>query len=78
MKNALKKTKRRGAKRQEFPHGWDEARVRRVIEHYENQTEDEAVAEDEAAMKIEGQTMLLVPIELVPEIRRLIARRRGA
>lgn len=33
----------------QFPPGWDEARVREVIEHYEHQSEDEAVAEDEAA-----------------------------
>jgi hypothetical protein len=32
-----------------FPAGWDEERVRRVLEHYENQTDDEALAEDEAA-----------------------------
>lgn len=35
----------------QFPAGWDEARVRSVIDHYENQTEDEAVAEDEAALR---------------------------
>ena len=34
-----------------FPPGWDEERVQRVIKHYEEQTEDEAVAEDEAALK---------------------------
>jgi len=34
-----------------FPPGWDEERVRRLIERYESQTEDEAVAEDEAAMQ---------------------------
>ena len=34
-----------------FPDGWDEERVQRVLEHVENQTEDEAVAEDEAALK---------------------------
>ena len=78
MKSHTKKPKGQKAKRQRFPHGWDEARVRRVIEHYENQTEDEAVAEDEAAIRTEGQTVMLVPIELVPEIRRLIASRRGA
>jgi hypothetical protein len=33
-----------------FPPGWDEARVRKVLAHYEEQTEDEAVAEDEAAL----------------------------
>jgi hypothetical protein len=32
-----------------FPAGWDEARVRRVLEHYESQSDEEAVAEDEAA-----------------------------
>jgi hypothetical protein len=37
-----------------FPPGWDEARVRRVLAHYEQQTEAEAVAEDEAAF--ENQT----------------------
>ena len=34
-----------------FPPGWDEARVRDVLEHYQSQTEDEAVAEDEAAFE---------------------------
>ena len=33
-----------------FPPGWDEERVRRVLAHYEEQTEEEAVAEDEAAL----------------------------
>jgi hypothetical protein len=33
----------------EFPEGWDEDRVRRVLKHYENQTDEEAVTEDEAA-----------------------------
>jgi hypothetical protein len=35
-------------KQNQFPPGWDEARVRRVLAHYEEQTEAEAVAEDEA------------------------------
>jgi hypothetical protein len=33
-----------------FPPGWDEERVKQVIEHYESQSEDEAVAEDEATL----------------------------
>jgi len=32
-----------------FPPGWDEKRVQKVIQHYESQTDDEAVLEDEAA-----------------------------
>jgi hypothetical protein len=34
-----------------FPEGWDETRVREVIDYYENQTEEEAIAEDEAAFE---------------------------
>ena len=33
--------------RQQFPRGWDEKRVRAVIDYYENQTEDQAAAEIE-------------------------------
>jgi hypothetical protein len=66
------------AKKQRFPRGWDEERVRRVLKHYETQTEEEAVAEDEAAHEPEGQTVMVVPTEQVPEIRKLIARRHGA
>ena len=49
MKTPPKKGKKAAASRQRFPPGWDEARVRKVLAHYENQTEDEAAAEDEAA-----------------------------
>lgn len=59
-----------------FPKGWDEARVRRVLEHYESQSEDEAVAEDEAAFEDETQATMVVPKDLVPEIDALIARHR--
>ena len=31
-----------------FPEGWDEERVRKILRHYQDQTEEEAVAEDEA------------------------------
>jgi hypothetical protein len=58
-----------------FPPGWDESRVRKVLAHYEEQTEDEAVAEDEAAHEDSGQTFMEIPDELVPEVRELIAKR---
>ena len=29
-----------------YPPGWDLERVRRIIQHYESQTDEEAVAED--------------------------------
>jgi hypothetical protein len=59
-----------------FPSGWDEQRVRRVLEHYEQQTDDEAVAEDEAAYEDSAQTIMEVPTELVPRIRELIAKHK--
>ena len=60
-----------------FPKGWAEARVKRVLDHYESQTEDEAVAEDEAAWESQAQTFIEVPNELVPAVRELLARRAG-
>ncbi len=57
-----------------FPKNWDEARVRRVIDHYEAQSEDEAVAEDEAALAL-AETTMHVPVELVGDVRALIAKR---
>ena len=54
---------------QKFPPGWDEARIRVVIEHYDSQDEDERAAEIEAAWEAEGMTLMSVPTELVPEIR---------
>ena len=56
-----------------FPEGWDEDRVRRVLAHYEGQTEEEAVAEDDAAYDDRTQSFIEVPVELVPAVRRLIA-----
>ena len=63
-------------KQSKFPPGWDEQRVSRVLSHYESQTEDEAVAEDEAAREDVTGTMMAVPAELVPEVRELIARHK--
>jgi hypothetical protein len=60
--------------RQRFPPGWDEERVRKVLEHYEVQTEEEAVAEDEAAFDDPNQTVMEIPNALVPAVRELIAR----
>lgn len=65
-------------KQSKFPPGWDENRVRKVLEHYESQAEDEAVAEDEAAYEMPGQTIMEVPTELVPAVRELIAKRSAA
>ena len=63
---------------QKFPPGWDEARIREVLAHYESQTEDEQCAEIEAAQEAENITMMAVPTDLVPEVRALLARKQIA
>jgi hypothetical protein len=57
-----------------FPYGWDKAYIERVLDHYEQQTEDEAVAEDGSAFKVQRQTVMAIPKELVPEVRKLPTR----
>jgi type II secretory pathway component PulC len=59
-----------------YPQGWDEDRVLRILRHYEEQSDEEAVAEDEAAYEAPTHTAMEVPVELVPAIRELIAKRR--
>jgi len=61
-----------------FPQGWDEERVHRVLAHYDQQTEEEAVAEDESALEQKGQTFIAVPNELLPKVRELIAQYKSA
>lgn len=61
-----------------FPEGWDAARVHRVLQHYTQQSDEEAIAEDEAAYESPTHTAMEVPVELVPAIRELIAKRRAS
>lgn len=56
-----------------FPTGWNEERVRRVLSHYEKQTDMEAAAEDEVAFKGKRRAVVQVPVELMPVIREIIA-----
>jgi len=61
------------SRRNRFPPGWDEERVRGVLAHYEEQTEEEALAEDEAAFEDRTHTVMEIPVDLVPEVRKLLA-----
>jgi len=61
-------------KKQHFPPGWDEKRVRELLAHYETQTEEEAVAEDEAAFQDRNYTNIQVPNQLVPIVRAMISK----
>lgn len=55
------------------PQGWDDERVKRVLAHYENQTEEQATAEDEQAWQDRKATFIEVPTELLPAVRQLLA-----
>lgn len=57
-----------------LPEGWSDARVADVIAHYQTQSEDEAAAEDEAALSRPGQTVMVIPADLVPAVRELLGR----
>jgi hypothetical protein len=60
-----------------YPPGWDEERVKRVLAHYEQQADEQAVAEDEAAYESTTHTAMEVPVDLVPAVRELLAKRRA-
>jgi hypothetical protein len=59
-----------------LPEGWGGEKVRRVLAHYEAQTEGEALAEDEAGIK-SSDTVMNVPHDLVPKVRELIAKHQS-
>ncbi|MFW5803555.1 MAG: hypothetical protein ACOCWJ_06515 [Verrucomicrobiota bacterium] len=58
----------------DFPYGWDQERVNRVLSHYEEQDEEEAAAEDEAAWEDRTETFIEVPVELLPKVREILAK----
>jgi hypothetical protein len=66
-------------KKQQFPKGWNEQRVKQLIAELDARTDEEWVAADEAAAAdADDQTVITVPTALLPEIRRLLASHRSA
>ena len=57
-----------------YPPGWDLQRVRRLIQDYESQSDEEAIAEDEAAFEDQTKTIMEIPNELVPSVSALLAK----
>jgi hypothetical protein len=54
-------------KRQKLPKGWTQKKIQNVLGHYETQTEDEAAFSGK-------QSVVTVPVELLPKVRKLIAQ----
>ena len=57
-------------KQSQFPPGWNDKQVQKVIAHYETQTEEEAVAEDEAAFEDQTQTVMEIGLYWLPWVQR--------
>ena len=64
--------------KEQFPPGWDEARVKNVLKHYEQMDDDTMIAEDDAAAELKGQTLMIIPTEYVSAVRELIERKTSA
>jgi hypothetical protein len=60
-----------------FPPGWNEERVRKVLDNYERQTDEQAVTEDEAVFTDQPETVISVPVDLVPAVRELIGKQQS-
>lgn len=56
-----------------YPAGWGRSRVEAVIAHYDRQTNQEAIAEDEASFRRgESLTSVLIPTPLLDAVRELV------
>jgi hypothetical protein len=60
-----------------FPKGWDQKRADEVAKYYDDQSDEEAIAEHEAAYRSTVVTMMAVPVEPVPAVQKLIAKHAG-
>lgn len=61
-------------KQSKFPKAWDDNKVQAVLAHYENQSGEDAVLEDELASNDQTKILMEVPKDLVSVVRELIAR----
>lgn len=64
-------------KESKFRKEWEKERGHRVLAHYEIQTEEEAIAGDEAAYEDRTRTTIDVHFELVPAVRELITKHQS-
>jgi len=64
-------------KKQKLPKCLNREKITEIIDHYENQTDEEAIKEANEAFK-DSETVFSVPKEAVPEIRKIIEKYRHA
>ncbi len=68
---------KKAVSKQRLPKGWTEEKIRKLAEHHDNLSDEETAAEIEAGND-NGEMLLMVPTELVPEIMKLIKKKRPA
>lgn len=71
-------SKRKAHARDVFPPGWDEKRVRAVIDYYDSQSEDEELEEITRILDDADFRVMRIPLALVPEVEKLLHRSRNA
>lgn len=59
--------------KQDLPRGWTEEEIRALAEYYDSRSDDEAIAEAEAAYADPNSAMVQVPHQLLPDVLRLLA-----
>ena len=58
---------------QKMPEGWTAEQVKAVADFYDSQDDTEAAAELDAAWTDRDSTMVQIPRELLPVVRKLLA-----
>lgn len=75
MKTVKKsKARKRRPKREPFPTGAERKRLQALADYYDNQSDEEAIAEAEAAYNSTDSVMMQIPLALVPKVQRLLSR----
>lgn len=59
-----------------YPKGWNAAKVRRVLEHHEKLSDDDSAREIETAPIVGPSAWIEVPVDLIPQVKKLIARHK--
>jgi len=57
-----------------YPKGWNRKKVRELLDYYENQSDQDAIAEAEAAYRKRTTALIEVPVKLLPQVRRILAK----
>jgi len=77
MKRTPTSVKRSRKDPNRYPKGLNRQKVEALISHYENQSDDDAIAEAAAAQRGATHEMMAIPVELIPAVKKLLAKRAG-